>query len=346
MNLLKKYLSVLLVGVLVVIAGCSAGPTPKQVTNDFLKALQDGDIETAKTFVVSDKNLVENYFENEEAEKTAKLILSRITYEVGDYSVDGDTAVVNAKITSPDLLRIVGKAIQEMLPMAFAAAFSESTSQEAVDKMLEQYLENSISDPNAPMTTSQVKINLVKANGTWKISQDNDDLLNAVTGNIAKAFSMVGNEPSAEGSEQSSEATGQQEKAKIYSIGDKVTIGNVAITVNSVRTSTGGEWDKAKEGHIYVIPDITVENLGDETINLSSMMQFSLYDSEGYELNQAFLTDIKSSLDGEIGPSRKLRGEIAWEVSKDATGLELVFTPDIFRGGQVIYAIGDVASLK
>jgi hypothetical protein len=49
-----------------------------------------------------------------------------------------------------------------------------------------------ITDPNAPMTTSEVVINLTKQDGKWLIVAD-DNLTNALTGNINK-LSALGKE--------------------------------------------------------------------------------------------------------------------------------------------------------
>lgn len=68
-------------------------------------------------------------------------------------------------------------------------------------------------------------------------------------------------------------------------------------------------------------------------------MMFKLADSEGYSYNQTIIDNVKGSLDGEIGPARKMRGEIVYEVPKKAQGLEFIFEPNLLGFGQAIFKL-------
>jgi len=189
---MRKLISGVLLLVLLFTVGCSSGPSPDKVVNDFLDAMVKGDLETAVK-LAGGANIERDILktaEDEQEERLVKSILSRVTYEVGDKKVEGDKAEVSVKITAPDLLRITSKAMSELLPMAFAMAFSEDQSQEETDTFIQQYFENAISDPNGPITTSDIKITLEKKDGSWVI-QPNDELFNALTGNVAKAFAEL-----------------------------------------------------------------------------------------------------------------------------------------------------------
>ncbi|MBE3586528.1 MAG: DUF4878 domain-containing protein [Thermoanaerobacter sp.] len=173
---------------LLILAGCSTTP-PKSVVESFLSAIQAGDIEKASTYIdKGNKTLTSELAPAEDkfGEEFGKKILSRVKYEIKKQEISGDTAKVTATITSLDLVRIVTKAMSDIMPMAFAAAFSDQ-SEEGMNAMFEQYLINSISDTNAPTTTTDVIINLKKVDGKWLIVPD-DNLLNSLTGNIEKAF--------------------------------------------------------------------------------------------------------------------------------------------------------------
>lgn len=128
--------------------------------------------------------------------------------------------------------------------------------------------------------------------------------------------------------------TKQQE---IFKIGERVEMGKLVITVNSVIDSPGGQFLKPASGHIYKIADCTIENLGDGATVISSLAMFSIVDSEGYKYNETFTEDSKSNLGGELGPGRKMRGRVAFEVPSNATGLELIFEPNLFGFGQAIF---------
>ncbi len=190
---MRKLVGALLLSLLLT-AGCSSGPPPEKVTRDFFDAMIRSDFETAAKFA-GGANIKEDVLkttEDEQSERLAKSILARITYEVGDKKVEGNKAEVSVKVTAPDLLRITSKAMSELLPMAFAMAFSENQSQEKTDALFQQYFENAINDPNAPMTTSDVKVKLEKKDGSWIVKPD-DELLNALTGNMTKAFDELDN---------------------------------------------------------------------------------------------------------------------------------------------------------
>lgn len=125
-------------------------------------------------------------------------------------------------------------------------------------------------------------------------------------------------------------------KTETYKIGDSVKAGNLIFTVNSTRIDEGGDFIKPKDGYIYYIIDVTVENTGDKSESVSSLMMFKLFDSDGYNYNITIGPETKGSVDGEISSGRKLRGELAFEIPQDAEGLELEIDPSIFGSGQII----------
>ncbi|MDI6600340.1 MAG: DUF4352 domain-containing protein [Thermoanaerobacteraceae bacterium] len=130
-----------------------------------------------------------------------------------------------------------------------------------------------------------------------------------------------------------------EEKApavETFKIGDVISIGDYVLTVNSTRTSNGNDFLKPDEGNTWYIIDATVENKSDKPVNVSSLLMFTLSDGEGYSYDQAFGADTKGSLDGELAPGRKMRGELAYEIPESAGGLELIFDADVWGSGQAI----------
>jgi len=121
-----------------------------------------------------------------------------VTFELGKEEKYGERATVEAQITSIDLGRVVTGAMNDLMAIAFAEAFSENNDPEKEKKQeaaVEQYFINAINDPNAPKTTTYVKINLVKTNDGWKISKDNnDELISALIGNVDKMSDLFGSE--------------------------------------------------------------------------------------------------------------------------------------------------------
>ena len=109
-------------------------------------------------------------------------------------------------------------------------------------------------------------------------------------------------------------------------VGDTARIGDAEVTVNSFRTSSGGEFLSPDAGNVWIIVDATVLNAGDDAYNISSLLQTALRDSEGREYSLTIGPDLEGQLDGTIPPGDILRGETAFEVPEGATGLQFVFT--------------------
>lgn len=187
-----RRVSAVLVLALLFGVGCLSGPSPDKVVRDFFDAMIKGDFVTAaKLAGVADiQTDVLKTPKDQQGEQIVKSILARVTYEIGGKKINGNKAEVSVKVTSPDLLRITGQVMTELLPVAFAMAFSQEQSSQNTEALFEQYFENAIKDPNAPMVTSDITVQLERKNGSWVIKPD-DALLNAITGNLAKAFSEL-----------------------------------------------------------------------------------------------------------------------------------------------------------
>ena len=126
---------------------------------------------------------------------------------------------------------------------------------------------------------------------------------------------------------------------EVYAVGDSVKMGGLVFTVNGTRTATGSEFIKPDEGDIYFIADCTLENTAAEVAHISSLLMFKLVDADGYNYDITIGPETKGSLDGELAPGRKMRGELAFEVPAQVNSLELIFEPNVFGSGQAIYKV-------
>jgi len=162
---LRRFILFVLVGLIgIVLVGCSFGQSPETVTKEFLTSLQTCDFDKAATYTeTSDKDISKDIIKNDEGERIGKLILSKATYEVGTSSTTGEKLTVKVKVTAIDMVRIATKVMSELMPMAFASAFSDdkNASNEQMDSLMNQYLENSISDAQAPKVANEVNVNLI-----------------------------------------------------------------------------------------------------------------------------------------------------------------------------------------
>ncbi|QQK74677.1 DUF4352 domain-containing protein [Salicibibacter cibarius] len=118
-------------------------------------------------------------------------------------------------------------------------------------------------------------------------------------------------------------------------IGDTMNFDGFDITLNDAYTSEGGEFESPDNDH-YVILDLT----NDESADISTMLQMSLQDDEGYTHDVTIFTEAEGSLDGEIGPDRDNRGEVPFDVNESGE-YELVFE-NPFTSGQAIWTTADI----
>jgi hypothetical protein len=102
---------------------------------------------------------------------------------------------------------------------------------------------------------------------------------------------------------------------------------------------------KPSSGKHYLIVDVTVENIGSSPETISSLLQMKLQDSRGYAYTPDIMTVTFLDMPfggemggggGELSPGQKMRGEVAFQVSDSATGLQFIFDYEFFGLGQAI----------
>jgi len=128
----------------------------------------------------------------------------------------------------------------------------------------------------------------------------------------------------------------------VYQVGDLIEISDLAIQVLQVSFPTGNELVKPKEDFKFAAVDVTIENLGNTTKEISSIVQMYLKDSTGqkYTFHLGAQSIIDSGLpDDELQPGEKIRGQIGFQVPKDVQGLLFVFNAEIFGFGKVFVAL-------
>jgi Domain of unknown function (DUF4352) len=96
-------------------------------------------------------------------------------------------------------------------------------------------------------------------------------------------------------------------------IGDTLSNSVWSVTLNSVKKNQGDQVFIPSVGKIYVVVDVTLQNLSSSPQVSSSFLSFVLQDSTGQAYNEAF-TDIGKPPDGTLQPNSKLRGQLVYEV--------------------------------
>lgn len=164
---MKKLVSLFLTAALLLTAlllvSCG-GKTPSQVLTDELEKLRSGEI-----FEDGDTSLTDEDMEMQ------KRIYENMKYTVGEEKISGDTATVALEITVVDMQAVFTKYLSE------AMAHMGEEDWDADGKVMLDIL----AAADAPTTTKNVTVNMVKTDGSWTVAEENnDDFLNAVSGGL------------------------------------------------------------------------------------------------------------------------------------------------------------------
>lgn len=127
-----------------------------------------------------------------------------------------------------------------------------------------------------------------------------------------------------------------------FNIGDVVAFENTSLTVNEFSYATGSQFNEPEEGYKYLLVDITVENTSSETINISTLLQMYVKDSD----HKKYAVDIMASMEsssslpeGELSPGESIRGQVGYQVPENATGLVFALEADVFEAGKIFITL-------
>ena len=148
----------------------------------------------------------------------------------------------------------------------------------------------------------------VSLSGCVVESSDSDDNQT----NDAKAETSTENTD--DSSESSEESASEPEQVELpVPVGSRYVEDSFAMTINSARTDQGGGFAEPDE-EFFLILDVTIENLDDESTNISELLQFELQGSDDFKYDLSIFADTKGDLGGNLAAGSKVRGEIAFDV--------------------------------
>lgn len=132
------------------------------------------------------------------------------------------------------------------------------------------------------------------------------------------------------------EETKKEEVKDTYAIGEEVTLNNHVLKVNSVQRSQGTEWDKPKDGHEFVIVNITISNSGKDTVSYNPF-DFKMQNSQGNITDKTFTTvDSSTTLNsGELASGGTVTGTIAFEQPTGDKGLIVKYKSNFFSNKEI-----------
>lgn len=118
-------------------------------------------------------------------------------------------------------------------------------------------------------------------------------------------------------------------KIAIGRIGDTLAGELTKITFNSASFAKPSQFFEPDYGN-YLVLNLTIENVSDESVSISSFGSFELQGSDLYIYSIAFGVETRGSLDTTLAPGASFRGEIAFDVP-DVEGFELKYKEGIFN---------------
>jgi hypothetical protein len=149
-------------------------------------------------------------------------------------------------------------------------------------------------------------------------------------------------EPSRQAENKSAEAS-RPPTEQVLGVGDSVEVEGVEATLNGVRILPASDLDRPIQNHDnrFLAADLTFENVSEDPVPVSSLLEFVLKNEEGYSASQTIHTQQRELAEGEIASGEKASGEIVYEVPPESRGLQLDYSP-FARGGTYTWAIGDL----
>ena len=156
---------------------------PSKVAGTFLKALQDGQLATAVD-QMSKWNTSQNaiYSALLDNNVLAEALYGKLQFTVGSTQVQGNTAVVNLKLSNVHLAKGLAQKWTSAVTKNIGDVIAGRTSAEQV---LQEIVTDASKDTKLERFDYTGKLNLKKEGNTWKVQPDSD-LLNTITADLLK----------------------------------------------------------------------------------------------------------------------------------------------------------------
>lgn len=160
----------------------SSSSTPEEAAEKIMRQISKLDAEQVK-------ELTDEYFAGQEIPEEYYSLLKpmseRVSYKIGNYSVDGDTAMVDVSVTAVD----AQSAVNSVMPGAAAHIIVMQMTGKDVshpEQILADYAAANIEWDTLPTIRTDATLYLIMgADGEWKVDASNPDnlgFLNAISG--------------------------------------------------------------------------------------------------------------------------------------------------------------------
>ncbi len=147
---------------------------------------------------------------------------------------------------------------------------------------------------------------------------------------IATSGSLI-NEAQNQIQQDTAEAEDMSKAKKDFAKGDTAVFDNLEVKVNSVeRNFTPTSGFAPDEGNEYIVVNLTVKNIGDESETVSDYI-FSLNES-GITNSASYVSAAPDFKSGELTTGASTTGNIVYEVTKGATDLKIQYDVTLYTG--------------
>lgn len=206
---MKRFASILVVALtaclcLAFVPACSSEPSPSEVVKSALDAMKAQDTEALAKYYSGDMGSLEGSIDSlgqesgDMTEEQSSLMesfankLYDFDYELGEETIDGDTATVAATLTTYDMGTAFGEAISDYFNTAFAMAFS-GASQEDMENLLYDSLRGKIDALTEKTHTADIEFTLTKTDSGWMLDAFSDETADAFTGGMLSTATDMSN---------------------------------------------------------------------------------------------------------------------------------------------------------
>ncbi len=115
-------------------------------------------------------------------------------------------------------------------------------------------------------------------------------------------------------------------RGTVYAVGDAVASGDVVAAMVEARVAGR-----------KLTATFVIHNVGDDDLNVSSIISFEAKDGEGEK--GAFSFTLDGQLDGKVLPGDSLRGNVQWEFAAAPVGAKVYFKPELIGGDTIVWAV-------
>lgn len=197
---LRGIIPVMLAFFLLFYVSCSSDLVKSSVEN-FLEEVKSGDISKASEYLFHDRNSYDFInsiftFENDQQRELAFKTFSKINYRVKSVSrVDENMYKARIEIEHVDFTRITEEILPEIVDKTDASAPQSEDEYYKMIELVNDTLIKKLSEKTIPMLTSKFEIEIFKDDALTKVSIiPNEELLNALSGNLVSAYDLMGEE--------------------------------------------------------------------------------------------------------------------------------------------------------